>query len=80
MSSYPLDLLVCPETHQGLREATPDEVQKLQEQFASSSLLLVSGSPVQQAFDGALVRNDNKVAYLIRSNIPVLLAEEAVHI
>ena len=76
--SLPLDILVCPATHQKLRPASEEELQKATEAFSAENLLYANGQKVTEAFNGLLVREDEKQAYLVKDGIPVLLTQEAL--
>ena len=78
MNELPLDILVCPDTHQTLRKCSEEELGSLQEKFSSGALCFTSGTVVELSFSDALVREDGTVAYLIREGIPTLLPNEAV--
>lgn len=80
MTSLPLTLLVCPESHQSLRYATEPELALLQKRFEEQALTFSSGDLVSSSFTHALIRQDGQRAYLIRNNIPTLLIAEAVMI
>jgi uncharacterized protein YbaR (Trm112 family) len=73
-----LALLVCPETHQDLVEAAPEEVSRLNEAIQQGQLRNVGGKVVEQPVDGALIRADGLVAYPVRDEIPVMLVPEAL--
>lgn len=73
-----LEILVCPETHQRLRLADADLVQRLQAQQAEGKLLNCAGRAVAERPDAALVREDGRFAYLIVDQIPIMLVDEAV--
>jgi uncharacterized protein YbaR (Trm112 family) len=73
-----LKILCCPETHQELRVAEPDLVQKLNQKISAGGLKNRAGHLVKERIDGGLVRTDGKWAYPIRKNIPVMLIDEAI--
>jgi len=73
-----LALLVCPETHQDLTPAGPDEIARLNEAIRQGRLRNVAGGTVTEPVDGALVRADRTVAYPIRDDIPVMLVDEGL--
>lgn len=75
-----LEILVCPETKQKVREATPEEVASFNAKIALSLLKNRAGSTIKEAIDGALVRVDGKLAYPVRDDIPVMLIEEAFYL
>jgi uncharacterized protein YbaR (Trm112 family) len=65
METSLLDLVCCPETHQPLRFATPDELPRL-------------ANPTQP-LEAALLREDGRVAYPIRNGIPLLVIDEQIN-
>jgi uncharacterized protein YbaR (Trm112 family) len=73
-----LAYLVCPETHQDVAEAGPDEIERLNQAIGAGKMLTVGGSPVHERIDGALVRADGLVAYPVRDEIPVMLVGEGL--
>ena len=73
-----LAIICCPETHQGLRPADEALVQSLNQRITAGGVLNRAGKPVAERIDGALVRNDGKIAYPIRQNIPILLVDEGI--
>ncbi len=73
-------LLVCPETHQDVALATPDEVGLLNAAIGRGEVKTVKGKLVDEAVQGALVRIDRAVAYPIRDSIPVMLVSEGLSI
>ncbi len=73
-------LLVCPETHQDVALASPDETGLLNAAIQRGEVRTVKGSPVDQAVQGALIRTDRSVAYPIRDGIPVMLVAEGLSI
>jgi uncharacterized protein YbaR (Trm112 family) len=70
--------LCCPETHQPLKLGDDSLVKTLNERIASGSLKNRAGHLVKGKIDGALIREDAKVAYLIQNKLPILLIDEGV--
>ena len=73
-----LALLVCPETHQELVMAGPEEIARLNDSIREGRMRNVAGSAVAEPLEGALVRADRAVAYPVRDDIPVMLVEEGL--
>lgn len=73
-----LSLLCCPESHQEVREAAPELIDKLNELVAAGTLNNRSGQPVNEKLDSGLIRSDGKFLYPIRKDIPVMLVEEGI--
>lgn len=75
-----LGILVCPETKQPVQLAEAALVGQLNEKIRRNELLNRAGVQVTEVADGALVRADGKVAYLIREDIPIMLVDEAIQL
>ncbi|HPP51568.1 MAG TPA: hypothetical protein PK777_01360 [Thermoguttaceae bacterium] len=73
-----LKMLVCPETHQPLREADEGLLAKLNEAIRAGRVKNRSGSSVTETLSEALLRQDGKVLYPVRDGIPVLLVDEGI--
>jgi uncharacterized protein YbaR (Trm112 family) len=73
-----LPKLRCPETRQPLRLADATQVLQLNDRIRAGDLKNRGGKAVTESIDGALVREDDRVAYAIRREIPVMLVEEAI--
>jgi uncharacterized protein YbaR (Trm112 family) len=73
-----LAILCCPETHQQLSAADPAIIEKLNQQIAQGKLRNRGGQPLQEKIEGGYIREDKKVLYPIRHNIPILLVDEAI--
>ena len=73
-----LALLVCPDTHQDVALAGPEEVAALNAAIRQGGVRTVAGTAVAAAVDGALIRSDRAVAYPIRNGIPVMLIAEGL--
>jgi uncharacterized protein YbaR (Trm112 family) len=73
-----LALLACPQTHQALREAPPELLERLNARIAAGELVNQGGTKLALPLTEALVRDDGKVAYPVLDGIPMLIAEEAL--
>ena len=73
-----LALLVCPETHQDLALANPDEIARINSAIGQGLVRNAGGEAVQQPVEAALIRTDRRVAYPIRDGIPVMLVTEGL--
>lgn len=73
-----LDILVCPETRARLRLADDALLQKINTAIQQGDVKNRSGEPVQNPIDAALVREDNRLAYPVVDDIPIMLVDEAI--
>ncbi|GAB6166989.1 hypothetical protein JCM19992_29890 [Thermostilla marina] len=73
-----IDLLACPETHASLAVADDELVAKLNEAVRAGTLVNRAGDKVNEPLQGALVREDGRVAYPVRESIPVLLIPKGI--
>ncbi len=73
-----LALLVCPETHQDVALALPEEITHLNGAIGQGLVRTVAGTAVTQPVEAALIRIDRRVAYPIRDGIPVMLVSEGL--
>ncbi len=73
-----LDILVCPETRSPVRLADADLLANVNEAIGRGALQTRGGSPVRGELDAALVRDDGRLLYPIRDDIPVMLIDEAI--
>jgi uncharacterized protein YbaR (Trm112 family) len=73
-----LKILCCPETHQPLHIAAPDTIAKLNKMINDRVLVGPSGNIIEEKVDGALIRDDRKILYPIREQIPQLLTTESI--
>lgn len=73
-----LAILACPETRQPLAEAGADLLKRVNERISAGSVKNVGGAAVKQALNGGLVRQDGKIVYPVRDDIPVLLVDEGI--
>jgi uncharacterized protein YbaR (Trm112 family) len=75
-----LALLADPETHEGLALASEGEVARLKEAIAQGVARRRDGKPPSTGFEGALLSQGRRVAYLIDAGIPNLLIEERLEL
>jgi len=75
--SFPIELLRCPISGQPLKPA-PDEVVCSLQQLQRAGTLRSRGDGFVEPFEAGLVTADGVWFYPVRSEIPVLLASEAV--
>ena len=73
-----VQVLVCPDDLSVLRLASAAHVKLANEAIAKSKLQNRSGSTVREPVDALLVREDEKYAYVVRAEIPVMLVEESI--
>ncbi len=73
-----LKILACPETHQPLAEADAALLKKVNESITGGSCKNVGGEAVADALTAGLVREDGKIVYPVRDEIPVLLVDEGI--
>ena len=73
-----LEIICCPETHQPLRQADAELVADLNQRIEAGTLLDRVDDKVSQKIDGGLLREDGKILYPIRQEIPTLLIEQGI--
>jgi uncharacterized protein YbaR (Trm112 family) len=73
-----LKILVCPEARLPVSLADTTLLHRVNEAIAQGNVATRGGSPVSQALDSALLREDGLVLYPIRDDIPVMLIDEAI--
>ncbi len=73
-----VELLVCPENKTPVHEAEAELVEKINTAIAEGELKNQAGETIQDPIEGGLVREDGKVLYVIRDDIPVMLTDEAI--
>lgn len=75
-----LEILRCPEARTPLREAEPALVEKLNAAIAAGTLKNKDGETVKEPLHGGLVREDGKILYPVRDDIPVMLIGEGIEV
>ena len=75
-----LDILVCPETKQPVRMADDALVTRLNASITAGGVSNRAGEPVVEVVAGGLVREDGKLLYPVRDDIPIMLIDEAIYL
>lgn len=73
-----LQILVCPETRQPVRPAEADVLTRLNSAIEAGSVVNQGGQEVREPIEEGLVREDGKVLYPVREEIPIMLIDEAI--
>ncbi len=73
-----LEILVCPETREPVRQADDALLRKVNAAIAEGRLSTRGGDPVTDPLEEGLVREDGAVLYAVRDGIPVMLVDEAL--
>jgi uncharacterized protein YbaR (Trm112 family) len=73
-----LEILVCPETKQPLSAAGAEVLARVNKGVAEGYLRNQGGDAVKDRLEEGLVREDGKVLYPVRDDIPVMLLDEAI--
>ena len=71
-------LMCCPEDRTPLTLADAALVASLNESILAMRLKNRGGLPVADRLDGALVREDQAIAYPIVQDLPILLVDEGI--
>ena len=75
-----LEILVCPETHQAVRLAERELLNRLNQAIRSGGVTNRGGSDVADPIEEGLVRKDDKILYPVREDIPIMLIDEAIEL
>jgi uncharacterized protein YbaR (Trm112 family) len=73
-----IELLVCPETKQPLRPLDPDALSRLNEAIAEGRVQNRGGSLLSAPLRAGLVREDGRLLYPVREDIPIMLLDESI--
>ncbi len=73
-----LEILVCPETKQPVREAEASLLSRVNAAISAGSLRNRAGDVVRDPVDGGLIRQDGNVIYPVREGIPIMLIDESL--
>ena len=72
-----LEILVCPETKQAVREADAAFLAEVNAAITAGKIKNRAGQGLVEPLSGALIRDDGKYAYPVRDGIPIMLVEES---
>ena len=75
-----LEILVCPETMQTLKPADAETLDRVNQAVEDGVLENQGGDRVKNPIEEGLVREDGKVLYPVRDDIPVMLLDEAIRL
>ena len=75
-----LEILVCPETHQTVRLAEAEVLDGLNQAIRSGGVTNRGGGDVADPVEEGLVREDDKILYPVREDIPIMLIDEAIEL
>ncbi len=75
-----LEILVCPETHQPVRPAGAELLDRLNQAIRSGDVTNRGGNEVADPIEEGLVREDDKILYPVREDIPIMLIDEAIEV
>ena len=73
-----LEILACPETKEPVFLAPAALIEKLNAAIRAGRVVNRGGEAVKETLDGGLVRQDERLLYPIRDEIPIMLIEEAI--
>ena len=75
-----LEIMCCPETHQSLAKAGAELVDDLNKRIQAGTLVDRVDEKVAELIDGGLIREDGKILFPIRQDIPVMLIDQGIPI
>ncbi|MCO5172004.1 MAG: hypothetical protein M9894_37370 [Planctomycetes bacterium] len=75
-----LEILCCPEDRTPVKPADAGLVERLNAAIAAGKVKNRGGHPVTEAVQTALVREDGKVLYAVRDDIPVMIVDEGISV
>ena len=75
-----LEILVCPETHQPVHPAEAEVLDRLNQAIRAGRVTNRGGGAVDAPVDEGLVREDDRILYPVREDIPIMLIDEAIEL
>lgn len=75
-----LAILVCPETHQPLVAAEEPLVAHVNRLAEAGAVSNRGGAAVAPGLEALLLRDDGRVAYPVREEIPIMLIDESIDV
>lgn len=75
-----LEILVCPETKQPVSLADRSVLDRVNSGIDNGSVRNRGGDVVADKLEAGLLRQDSRVLYPVRDEIPVMLIDEAIEL
>ncbi|GJL54336.1 MAG: hypothetical protein NPIRA02_14680 [Nitrospirales bacterium] len=73
-----LAILCCPETKLKVLRAEDQLIEQVNSRIQRGEIQNKAGQQVKETLDGGLIREDKKILYPIRDQIPIMLIEEGI--
>ena len=73
-----LEILACPEDKTPVRMADASLIEALNERIRKGAVKNQGGESVAEELTEGLVREDGKLLYPVRDDIPIMLIDEAI--
>lgn len=73
-----LDIIVCPATHQPLRKMPDATLARVNQKIDAGSLRYADDTPVTESLQEALVTDDDRLAYPVRDDMPILIVDQGI--
>ena len=73
-----LDILCCPVTKMPVKMLSKEKLGKLNNAIKHGDVRCVSGNVVEDPLEEALITENGKTVYRVKSGIPVMLEEEGI--
>ena len=73
-----MEILVCPETREPVRLADEVLIERVNRAIAEGTLSTRSGEVVKEPIEAGLVREDGRILYPVKDDIPVMLIDESL--
>jgi uncharacterized protein YbaR (Trm112 family) len=73
-----LEILVCPETREPVHLADAALLDRINQAVTMGRLQTKSGETLKDPIEAGLVREDGRVLYPVRDDIPVMLIDESI--
>jgi uncharacterized protein YbaR (Trm112 family) len=73
-------ILCCPETKQNVEFADKETIRELNRKIAAKQLKNRGGVLLTERIEDGLIREDKKYIYPIKSDIPIMLINEAIEL
>ena len=73
-----LEIMCCPETHQPLAKAGAELIGDRNKRIQAGTLVDRVDEKITEPIDGGLIREDGKIMFPIRQDIPVMLIDQGI--